>query len=559
MKQSRRAGWFILLATVMLCAVLGGLYGAKVEATTTSDNDSSFKASLQEFTNVYDKIQQNYASPVSPSRAIYGPTNSNFIGAIPGMLRTLDPHSNFFNPRAFSMLRENQEGKYYGVGMSIQSRPGKMGKLVTFVVAPIPGSPAFRAGLRPGDVIAEVNGKSAIGLKSSLDEQTSEIQKMLKGPKGTIVHITVRREGAIKPLQFTITRGEITQPSVDDVFLVKPHVGYIKITQFNETTNTELAQALKKLDADHVDGLILDLRGNPGGLLQEAVEVADHFLKKGQLIVYHFGRSSPERRYYAKHGDKGNRYPIVVLINRMTASAAEIVTGALQDHDRALVMGQTSFGKGLVQTVYPLSDQTGLALTTARYYTPSGRLIQRNYNDVSLYDYYYHAENVPTPHTQVRLTDGGRKVYGGGGITPDVKVAPRKMNSIEESLVQNGAFFGFAQNYLATHNTIPEDFQATDDIITEFEKFLAKQKIPVTNQDVQNNLDFVKLHIREQLVEDIYGVNAADRIKVEHDPLVEDAVAHMSEAKLLLDNVHKYMAMIAEKSKASSPTVSASR
>ncbi|MEJ2007510.1 MAG: S41 family peptidase [Acidobacteriota bacterium] len=559
MKKSRRAGWFILFATVLVCAMLGGLYGAKVEATTANDKDSSFQASLREFTNVFDKIQQNYATPVKPNSAIYGPTNSNFIGAIPGMLRTLDPHSNFFNPRAFAMLRENQEGKYFGVGMSIQSRPGKMGKLVTFVVAPIPGSPAFRAGLRPGDVIAGVNGKTAIGVSSSLNEQTDKVAKMLKGPKGTIVHITVRREGAIKPLQFTVTRGEITQPSVDDVFMVRPHIGYIKVHQFNETTNTELAQALKKLEGEHVDGLILDLRGNPGGLLQEAVEVADHFLKKGQLIVYHLGRSSPERRYYAKHGDRGNRYPIVVLINRMTASAAEIVTGALQDHDRALVMGQTSFGKGLVQTVYPLSDQTGLALTTARYYTPSGRLIQRNYNDVSLYDYYYHAEGLPTPHTQVRLTDGGRKVYGGGGITPDVKVPPRKMNSVERSLVQNGAFFSFAQNYLATHNTIPEDFQATDDVVADFQKFLVKQKIPVSEQDVQKNLDFVKLRIREQLVEDIYGVNAAAKIEVENDPLVQKAIGHMNEAKLLLDNVHKYMAMAAEKDKEPDPSVSAAR
>ncbi len=223
MKQSRRAGWFIF-ATLVVCAVLGGLYGPQVEATTANDNDSSFQASLREFTNVYDKVQENYASPVDPNRAIYGPTNSNFVGAIPGMLRTLDPHSNFFDPRAFAALREDQEGRYFGVGMSIQSRPGKMGKLVTFVVAPIPGSPAFKAGLRPGDVIESVNGKSAVGLDSSPNEQTDKVAKMLKGPRGTIVQVTVKREGAAKPLSFTITRGEITNPSVDDVFMVKPHI-----------------------------------------------------------------------------------------------------------------------------------------------------------------------------------------------------------------------------------------------------------------------------------------------------------------------------------------------
>jgi carboxyl-terminal processing protease len=541
MKQSRRAGWFIF-ATLIVCAMLGGLYGPQVEATTANDNDSSFQTSLREFTSIYDTIQKNYATPVDPNNAIYGPTNSNFLGAIPGMLRTLDPHSNFFDPRAFAMLREDQEGRYFGVGMSIQSRPGKMGKLVTFVVAPIPGSPAFKAGLRPGDVIEEVNGKSAVGLESSLNEQTDKVAKMLKGPRGTIVHVTVQREGAAKPLSFTITRGEITQPSVDDVFMVKPHVGYIHITRFNETTNTELSQALKKLDGEHMEGLILDLRGNPGGLLQEAVEVSDHFLRKGQLIVYHYGRSSPEKRYYATHGDRGNRYPIVILINRMTASAAEIVTGALQDHDRALVMGETSFGKGLVQTVYPLSDETGLALTTARYYTPSGRLIQRNYDAVSLYDYYYHPQGVPVPHTEVRLTDGGRKVFGGGGIAPDVKVEPRKLTDVERALIQNGAFFSFAQKYLAVHKMIPEDFQVTGDDIAEFEEFLAKQKIPVTPDDLQANMDFVKLRIRERLVEDIYGTNVADRIRVENDPLVENAVGHLPQAQQLLENAQKYMA-----------------
>jgi carboxyl-terminal processing protease len=541
MKQSRRAGWFVF-ATLVVCAMLGGLYGPQVEATTANDNDSSFQASLREFTSVYDKIQENYANPVDPNSAIYGPTNSNFLGAIPGMLRTLDPHSNFFDPRAFALLREDQEGRYFGVGMSIQSRPGKMGKLVTFVVAPIPGSPAFKAGLRPGDVIEEVNGKSAVGLDSSLNEQTDQVAKLLKGPRGTIVNVVIRREGATKPLAFTITRGEITQASVDDIFMVKPHVGYIHIARFNETTNTELAQALKKLDGEHMDGLIVDLRGNPGGLLQEAVEVSDHFLKKGQLIVYHYGRSSPEKRYYATHGDKGNRYPIVILINRMTASAAEIVTGALQDHDRALVMGETSFGKGLVQTVYPLSDDTGLALTTARYYTPSGRLIQRDYDAVSLYDYYYHPDGAPTPHNDVKMTDGGRKVYGGGGITPDVKVDPQKFTDTQQALVQNGAFFGFAQTYLAEHKTVPEDFQASDDVISEFEQYLGKQKIPVSKADVQKNLDFVKLRIQERLIEDIYGSNFADRIRVENDPLVENAVGHLPEAQELLTNVQKYMA-----------------
>jgi len=206
------------------------------------------------------------------------------------------------------------------------------------------------------------------------------------------------------------------------------------------------------------------------------------------------------------------------------------------------VMGETSFGKGLVQTVYPLSDETGLALTTARYYTPSGRLIQRDYDAVSLYDYYYHPGTAAEPHTDVKLTDGGRKVYGGGGITPDVKVDPEKMNDVERTLVQNGAFFSFAQNYLGVHKTIPENFQASDADIAEFKKFLTDQQIPLSDADLQANVAFIKLHIREQLIEDLYGSNVADRIKVENDPLVDSAAAHLPQAQQLLEHAQKYMA-----------------
>ena len=411
MKQSRRVAGFVF-STVLLGALLGGVYGRRVEATTNAAEDSDVQSSLSSFTKVYDLVEQNYADPVDADRVIFG-TQENNLGAIPGMLRTLDPHSNFFDPRAFARLREDQEGKYYGVGMQISARPGKLGKLVTIVLLPMPGSPAFRAGLRPGDVIVKVDGKP------TEDLNTTQVAEMLKGPKGTAVQVTIAREGTEEPLEFRITRDEIARHSVDAAFMLKPGIGYVHIGTFNENTNDELTDALKKLDEKTLQGLVLDFRGNPGGLLQEAVEVSDHFVEKNQLIVFHNGRHSREKRYYATRGTTGNDYPIVVLINRMTASAAEIVTGALQDHDRALVIGESSFGKGLVQTVYPLSEKSGLALTTAHYFTPSGRLIQRNYSDVSLYDYYYHPQSNPSPHTEVRLTDGGREVYGGGGIDPD--------------------------------------------------------------------------------------------------------------------------------------------
>ncbi len=533
MKQARRLVWFIL-STIVLCALLGGAYGRQVEATTGSD-DSDVKASLSAFTRVYDIVEANYADPVDPDLSIYGPPNSP-TGAIPSALRTLDPHSNFFDPRAFALLREDQEGKYYGVGMSIRERPGKMGKLVVVVEAPIPGSPAFRAGLRPGDVVAKVNGKSTDGMN------TAQVAEMLKGPKGTQVHVTVTREGYDQPIEVNITRDEISQKSVDDALMVRQGIAYIHIRNFNENTNDELTDALRKLSEKNLQGLVLDLRNNPGGLLNEAVEVSDHFLEKSQLIVYHSGRQSPEKRYYATHGDDGNEFPIVVLINRMSASAAEIVTGALQDHDRALVMGEPSFGKGLVQSVYQLSEHTGLVLTTARYYTPSGRLIQRQYENVSLYDYYYHPELTKPTHAEVRLTDGGREVYGGGGITPDIEFAEPKLTPAEETLVQHSAFFNFAKYYLGIHKTIPKDFQVNDAVLDEFKQFLAKEKIPFSDLDMTASLDFVKNHIHIQLVDSIFGQEEADRISIADDPLVSKALDDMPQAKELLAKAKRYVA-----------------
>ncbi len=533
MKQARRVAWFVV-STVLLCALLGGIYGRQVEATAGSD-DSDVKSSLSTFTRIYNIVEENYADPVDPDHTIFGPRYST-LGAIPGALRTLDPHSNFFDPQTFALMREDQEGKYYGVGMTIRTLPGKMGKLNTYVEKPIPGSPAFLAGLRPGDLLQKVNNTPTDGL------QVEQVAALLKGPKGTKVHVSVEREGYDQQLNFDIVRDEIAPPSVDVVFMIRPNIAYIRIVKFDENTNDELTEALQNVGEKNLQGLILDLRANPGGVLPEAVEVSDHFLEKDQLIVYHSGRHSPEKRYYATRGDDGNEFPIVVLINRMTASASEIVTGALQDHDRALVIGEPSFGKGLVQNVYQLSENTGLALTTAHYYTPSGRLIQRDYENVSLYDYYYHPELTKPDHAEVRLTDGGREVYGGGGITPDIDVPETKISPVQEMLLQHYAFSEFAKHYLGVHKTIPKDFETTDAVLDDFKQFLEKQKVPLSDVNMTANLGFIKEQIRVELVKMIYGEPEGDKISLSTDPLVLKALDCMPQAKELIVKAKRYIA-----------------
>src|SRR5580765_3580669 len=469
MSRGTSRSLFFVLLVIVTCGFLGSAAfsqrGNPSYVMGASDND--VRDSLRQFTTVYDVVEQNYAEPVNPDKAIYN-------GAIPGMLHVLDPHSNFFDPKAYSLLREDQRGKYYGVGMTVGPRNNKV-----IVIAPFVGTPAYRAGIRPGDIIAAVDGKPTDNMS------TGDVADLLKGPKGTTVHITILREGADKPLEFAVVRDEIPRYSVDLHFLIKPGIGYMHVSGFNETTEHEVADALDQMG--DLKGLILDLRQNPGGLLNEGVGVADKFLHKGQLIVSHHGRSSPERRYTASHGNGGRDYPLVVLVNRGTASAAEIVAGAIQDHDRGLILGETTFGKGLVQTVYPLSNDTGLALTTAKYYTPSGRLIQRDYSNVSLYDYYFDRDGInDTTNKEVKLTDSGRTVYGGGGITPDVKIDPIKSNHFQDSLLQHYAFFNFAKHYVNSHH-IPKGFEVDENVLQDFRKSLDIDKTPYTEADFVQN------------------------------------------------------------------------
>ncbi|HEX6905857.1 MAG TPA: S41 family peptidase [Terriglobales bacterium] len=507
---------------ILSCGFLGLLFGEKVGAASSGGGDGDVRDSLRAFTEVYNIVEQNYAEPVNPDKAIYN-------GAIPGMLHVLDPHSNFFDPKSYSLLREEQRGKYYGVGMTVGPRNNKV-----IVIAPFVGTPAYRAGIHPGDVIIAVDGKPTDNMS------TAEVADMLKGPKGTAVRITVLREGSDKPLEFSIVRDEIPRYSVDLHFLIRPGIGYMHVSGFQETTDHEVREALDEMG--DVKGLILDLRQNPGGLLSEGVGVADQFLQKGQVIVSHHGRSSPEKVYRATHGNSGKDYPIVVLVNRGTASAAEIVAGAIQDHDRGLIAGETTFGKGLVQTVYPLSENTGLALTTAKYYTPSGRLIQRDYNGVSLYDYYYDRENeTNNGNHEVKLTDSGRTVYGGGGITPDVKIATPKGNTFQDTLLQHYAFFNFAKHYTINHHP-SKNFVVDEQVMQDFRRFMDDQKVPYTEADLLANNDWVRSNIKAEIFIDAFGQEEGLQVRAEADPEVVKALELLPQAKTLADNARRIVA-----------------
>jgi carboxyl-terminal processing protease len=521
-------GVVLVVAVLGMSALLGAFYGPNVKATVSTLDD--IQGSVESFSRVLDVVQANYAEPVDANKLVYA-------GALPGMLRMLDPHSSFFDANQWALSQEDRRGKYYGVGMSMISRGEH-----TTVMYPYVGTPAFNAGLRPGDVILKVDDKPVAEMTSA------QVSEMLRGAKGTVVKVTVSREGYGDPLNFTLTRDEIPHHAVELAYDIKPGVGYIKLSGFNETTDRELTQALTQLDAGTLDGLVLDMRGNPGGLLNEAIAVADMLLDKNQLIVSSHGRASAERRYYSIRGNHGDNMPLVILVNNFSASATEIVTGAVQDHDRGIVVGERTYGKGLVQVYEPLSEGTGLALTIARYYTPSGRLIQRDYKSVSLYAYHYERK-VPEHPTEIRQTDSGRKVTGGGGITPDVVVDEPGLNHFQERLLRAEVFFpyehgvgGFTRQYLGTKPVITKDFEVDDAMMKKFQDYLSAQDVKYTPAEMVENLDWVKRKIKGEVFLSTFGSQESLKVALEADPQVLASIEAVPQARALYENARKIMA-----------------
>lgn len=522
MAENRRS-WLFVPAIVAVGAILGGVLGHEsVVAAPAPGSEDAVKSSLRTFTRVLDLLEQNAADPVNPDRAIYK-------GAIPGMLRTLDPHSSFFDPRDFQVLREDQKGHYYGVGMTVAPRGGK-----TIVIAPFPGSPAYKAGIRPGDTILQVNDKPTDNLT------TSEVADLLKGPRGTKVQVVVGRQGVDDPITFNIVRDEIPRKSVQDAFWLRPGIAFLEIDSFNENTSREVEENLKRLGEHNIKGLILDLRDNAGGLLNEGVAVAGRFLLPGQTVVSHRGRSSPEKPYVARNGSPRRDYPIVALVNGFSASAAEIVAGALQDHDRGWVIGENTFGKGLVQTVYPLSENTGLALTTARYYTPSGRMIQRSYEGTTFLEYYYNKDKAEKNPLDVKMTDSGRTVYGGNGIAPDEKYEGPELNRFQKDLLRRFAFFNFTAKYFGQHNPkLTPGWDPDNEVLNEFHRYLLDSGVQFTEAEYAEVHDWIKQQVKREFYITGLGFEESRRFSIETDPLVKKALEALPKAKELLDNAKK--------------------
>jgi len=516
---------------ILLSALAGGFFGSSAQVT-----QDQVSQQYRVFTAALDAIEREYVEPVASDRLIYD--------AVGGMLQTLDPHSSFFDPRQYAQMRERQEGKYYGVGLSIQAIDGDITVMSLFE-----GSPAYKAGIRRGDIIARVKGEDAKGWTT---EQTA---KQLKGPKGTKVNISIRRPGYDKLIDMDVERDEVNIVTVRGAFMLDPQTGYIKLGDFSETSDREVGDALEKLKAQGMKRLVFDLRDNPGGPLDQAIKIANRFLPRGDMIVYTRGRVQNADQDYRGTDEPDFTGPLMVLVNRQSASASEIVSGAVQDHDRGLVVGETTFGKALVQSVYRISEGAGLALTTGRYFTPSGRMIQRPWDNA--FDEYLtytlrdQSEKREHAATQLKYTDAGRKVYSGGGIEPDKffvgPVQGFNPTRFGRSLVARAAFANFAERYAAEGDTrmsaategrkrLARGFPVTEDMVAEFKTFLqAEQKLKIDEAAFAKDVDFIRAMIHYDIDVALFGVAEAQKNLIGKDPQAQFSLSQFGEAVKLTE------------------------
>jgi carboxyl-terminal processing protease len=474
--------------------------------------------------------------------------------AIQGMLRTLDPHSNYYDRKSFEDMRMEQRSQYYGIGASILGRYHGV-----YIIETFKDTPAFQAGLRYGDQIIAIDGKSTETWNSD------QVRDNLRGELGVEVKVTIRRAGVADPITVALDRGAVDMPSISGYYIVKPGVGYVALSRgFHSTTSDELTSAISTLKAQGMTSLLLDLRGNPGGFLEQAIRVCDKFLQRGQVVLSVRGRGRGGDRDWAAESGMPESFPMVVLIDNDSASASEIVAGAIQDHDRGMIVGEPSFGKGLVQTIYPLPGGAGLTLTTARYYTPSGRLIQRDYSNGSSYEYHYRrnansSDTAQAPHNDMRRTDTGRAVYGGGGIDPDIKIEAPTFSDAQGTIWNTGLFM-FVRELMVgrvaeapdfkrdtiefDHQPLQSEFVINDQIMKAYRKFmvdfLAKNRdVSLTMKAVDENFEWARQKIREEALIAAYGVDTQKRMMVDTDTQLQRAVSEMPQSAQLADRARK--------------------
>ncbi len=465
-------------------------------------SDDGMEPGIRAVTEAYAIVEDNAADPVSAEQAF-------FQGVIPGMLRRLDPHSVFFDPGQFEQLKKLETSTEKGFGSVVSVLPGRV-----IVLQTLPGTPSSKSGMAPGDEILAVNGYQL----SRLD--MDQIISLLGQSRQQQVQLVIRRPGNARFLSFVLTPEEMQTSSVERAFPVAPGIGYLRVASFEEKTGRLIRDGIEKLGGRELQGLVLDLRNNPGGLVTSALETAALFLKPGARIVTVRGRNVAEKTEAAPDGATPYQFPVAILINEKTASASEIVTGALQDHDRAAVIGDPSFGKGLVQSVYPLSQGTGLALTTALYFTPSGRSIQKPLDPTQ----FALAKATANPNgNSVFHSDAGRRMTGGGGIVPDYTVEAPAMTRLRAVLDASGSFTRFATGYVHSH-TVTEDFEVTPAILDDFQVFLSQRDIRPGVNEWSVEREFITNRLKTEIFNLALGVEKGDEVEARRDPYILKAL-----------------------------------
>ncbi len=467
-------------------------------AAPQDDPAEQLARDLKKLIDVFNVADRDAADPVAPDAAFYQ-------GAIPGMLKTLDPHSVFFDPGQFEQLKQMQKSESKGFGSIVSVLPGRV-----IVLQTMEGSPSAKSGLTAGDEILAVNGYELARL------EFEQLVQLLTVTRQQEAQIYVRRPGNARILRFTLKPELVDAPSVDRAFFLAPQIGYVRIASFDEGTGKLTREKIESLGGGNLKGLVLDLRNNPGGSVEAALETASLFLAPDQLVFSVKGRNAKTEEVRVPKLAKPYTFPISVLINGKSASASEILSGALQDHDRATIFGEPSFGKGLVQRVYSLTSNTGLALTTAFYYTPSGRSIQKPLAFGQL------DAKAIAPEGSFH-TDSGRPVRGGGGIQPDELVEPAEMSRLEMVLDASGAITTFAGEYTRTHD-IALDFEVTPEILDEFRVFLSTQQIQPSVSDFLKDRAWIQSRLKQELTSMKFGVAKGDEVEMQRDPVVQDAL-----------------------------------